>query len=89
MVAVSDYARKDGTHVRAHSRSAPGARNQLAILALAAIAVAGVAGGGDQGAGGQNAKAPEHRTGGKVGPVPVVRIVMPDHRASQSSGEER
>lgn len=38
---INPYVKKDGTHVRGHSRWAPGARHQMAVLVLVGIVVCG------------------------------------------------
>jgi hypothetical protein len=41
---ITSYTRKGGTEVRAHSRSAPGSRRELSIVAIAAVLVWGIGG---------------------------------------------
>lgn len=73
MVAVSGYVKRDGTQVRAHSRSAPGSRRELSVLALTVVAVMALGSGGGgsaaQGSGGS-------RPAGKL-EAPVFRITFP------------
>ena len=48
MVWIDKYERTDGTPVKGHSRWAPGARREMAVLAVVAVAVLGIGGGGVQ-----------------------------------------
>jgi hypothetical protein len=82
MVAVSGYVKKDGTEVRAHSRDAPGARRELAVLALVAAAVLAL--GGSSG-GPTTAPSPD-----RPERTPVLRIVFPQTMpGDQKSGGGR
>jgi hypothetical protein len=85
MVDVRAYTRRDGTSVRAHTRSYRGSGRELSLLALAAIVVLAISGGGSGNAP-YGSEEPHHkpaveRTDG--GKQPVVRVVFPTGRPAQ------
>lgn len=93
MVAVKEHVR-GGSKVRAHSRNAPGARRELAVLGAIVALVAAMHAGGGSAAGGSGSTSPKNngpgttidnpRDGG-TGDVPVIRFTLP-RQAPQDGG---
>ena len=70
MVAVSEYERADGTKVRAHTRWAPGARNEMFKVALFVLVVVAIGGGA-------STAATTSRSGSGELPAPKSTVVYP------------
>jgi hypothetical protein len=75
MVAVGEYERADGTKVKAHTRWAPGARNEMFKAAVFVVAVIAIGGGAaDVGTAGTAST-----DGSGKSPKPVSTAVYPVH----------
>ncbi len=84
---VSGYTRRDGTEVRSYWRSAPGAKDALAALAVVAVLVVGSGHGAASANGGSGKPVgrtvparfsqPQQQSGTQPAGTPLIRITWP------------